>query len=152
MQISESRENILKNLEILLILTLKFGTIQFQAMCQNNLTSNLLDRSSNLAYPPNSPFRIRKTFLTENRKEIWLQKWTPTPKEHSWNDKETDKKRHQNSITERNRTDLKRSAGVTTATELVLMALSPYPLFITQLWVRTRNFQITNHIWNKDKY
>ena len=77
-------------------------------------------------------------FLKEKKEEIWLSPMTkaPTPAKISKGQSDNTqkrKKRHKNSITQRLRTDLGRSIGVTTATQLVwLTGLQTQPSHFPQ--------------------
>ena len=61
------------------------------------------------------------TFITEKKKEIWLSPMTkaPTPTEKSKRQRDNTKKPPNTSITQRLRTDIGRSVGVTKATKLL---------------------------------
>ena len=62
-----------------------------------------------------------ETIVKEKKEEIWLSPMTeaPTPKEKSKKQHDNTKTPPKPSITQRSRTDLRRSVGVTLATQLV---------------------------------
>ena len=69
--------------------------------------------------------------LEEKKEEIWLSIMTkaPTPAELSKGQNDNTKKSQKSSITQRLRTDLGRSVGVTTATQLVWFTMFTGPTF-----------------------